>query len=59
MWFDHVRVGEVGGNTLGLYGCRFGNQGTSILAHGYQGALHVWHDVEVLLKSISFLQFVL
>lgn len=48
IWFDQVRVGEIGGNTLGLYGCRFGNQGTSILAHGYQGALHLWHDVEVL-----------
>ncbi|XP_057378508.1 elongator complex protein 2-like isoform X2 [Daphnia carinata] len=46
IWFDQVRVGEVGGNTLGLYGCRFGNQGTSILAHGYQGALHLWHDIE-------------
>ncbi|KAK4012582.1 hypothetical protein OUZ56_024822 [Daphnia magna] len=46
IWFDQVRVGEIGGNTLGLYGCRFGNQGTSILAHGYQGALHLWHDVE-------------
>ncbi|XP_046455686.1 elongator complex protein 2-like isoform X1 [Daphnia pulex] len=46
VWYDQVRVGEIGGNTLGLYGCRFGNQGTSILAHGYQGALHLWHDVE-------------
>jgi len=44
MWLDQVRVGEVGGNTLGLYGCCFGNQGLSILAHGYQGALHLWHN---------------
>ena len=47
VWLDQVRVGEVGGNTLGLYGCRFGQQGTAILAHGYQGALHLWHQVEV------------
>lgn len=47
LWLDQVRVGEVGGNTLGFYGCYFGNQGSSILAHGYQGALHMWHDVQV------------
>ena len=47
IWLDQVRVGEVGGNTLGLYGCCFGNQGQSILAHGYQGALHLWEDVQV------------
>lgn len=47
MWLDQVRVGEVGGNTLGLYGCCFGNQGLSILAHGYQGALHLWNSEQV------------
>lgn len=47
MWLDQVRVGEVGGNTLGLYGCSFGNQGLSILAHGYQGALHLWNYEQV------------
>ncbi|XP_071803184.1 elongator complex protein 2-like [Asterias amurensis] len=42
VWLDHVRVGEVGGNTLGLYGCQFSPDGGAILAHGYQGALHLW-----------------
>lgn len=37
-----VRVGEVGGNTLGLYGGVFGPHGDLILAHGYQGAFHLW-----------------
>ena len=37
-----VRVGEVGGNTLGLYGGVFGPRGDLILAHGYQGAFHLW-----------------
>ena len=54
IWYDQVRVGEIGGNTLGLYGCRFGNQGTSILAHGYQGALHLWHDIEVVIGDLVF-----
>ena len=37
-----VRVGEVGGNTLGLYGGVFGPHGDLIIAHGYQGAFHLW-----------------
>ena len=32
----------MGGNTLGLYGGVFGPDGTSISAHGYQGAFHHW-----------------
>ncbi|KAK3587822.1 hypothetical protein CHS0354_019687 [Potamilus streckersoni] len=42
VWIEAVRVGEVGGNTLGLYGGMFGPDGLSILAHGYQGAFHHW-----------------
>lgn len=56
VWLDQVRVGEVGGNTLGLYGCRFGQQGTAILAHGYQGALHLWHDVQVYCAEFKLLK---
>ncbi|XP_025093831.1 elongator complex protein 2-like isoform X2 [Pomacea canaliculata] len=42
MWVEKVRVGEVGGNTLGFYGGLFSPSGESILAHGYHGALHQW-----------------
>ncbi|KAK3108608.1 hypothetical protein FSP39_011810 [Pinctada imbricata] len=42
VWVEQVRVGEVGGNTLGLYGGLFGPDGNSIMAHGYQGAFHQW-----------------
>ncbi|XP_070565909.1 elongator complex protein 2-like [Ptychodera flava] len=42
VWLDQVRVGEVGGNTLGLYGCQISPDGLSILGHGYQGAFHLW-----------------
>ncbi|XP_048754110.2 elongator complex protein 2-like [Ostrea edulis] len=42
VWIEQVRVGEVGGNTLGLYGGMFAPDGKSIFAHGYQGAFHQW-----------------
>ena len=35
-------MGDVGGNTLGLYGGVFGPTGDVIIAHGYQGAFHIW-----------------
>ena len=44
LWLNDVRVGEVGGHTLGLFGCKFGPEGRSILAHGYNGALHLWKN---------------
>ncbi|XP_076360831.1 elongator complex protein 2 isoform X2 [Tachypleus tridentatus] len=43
VWLEKVRVGEVGGNTLGFYGGVFSPDGNSILAHGYHGAFHLWH----------------
>ncbi|KAL4222137.1 Elongator subunit elp2 [Mactra antiquata] len=42
VWTEKIRVGEVGGNTLGLYGGMFSCHGDAILAHGYQGAFHHW-----------------
>ncbi len=35
-------MGEVGGNTLGFYGCAISPDGKSIIAHGFQGAFHLW-----------------
>ncbi|KAF5281600.1 hypothetical protein FQR65_LT02920 [Abscondita terminalis] len=43
LWLEKVRVGEVGGNTLGFYGGMFGPDGTTMLAHGYHGAFHIWN----------------
>ncbi|RXN05381.1 elongator complex 2 isoform X1 [Labeo rohita] len=43
MWVELVRVGEVGGNTLGFYGCQMSPDGCMILAHAFHGALHLWH----------------
>lgn len=42
VWLEQIRVGEVGGNTLGFYGCQFSPDGSMILAHAFHGALHLW-----------------
>lgn len=42
VWVENARLGKVGGNTLGYYGCRFNADGTSVLAHGYKGTFHMW-----------------
>ncbi|XP_060527513.1 elongator complex protein 2 isoform X2 [Cylas formicarius] len=46
LWTEKVRVGEVGGNTLGFYGGFFGAAGDSIVAHSYHGAFHIWSKVQ-------------
>lgn len=43
IWMEKVRVGEVGGNSLGFYGGKFSVDCASILGHGYQGSFHLWH----------------
>ncbi|KAG7254162.1 hypothetical protein CRUP_007735, partial [Coryphaenoides rupestris] len=42
VWVEQVRVGEVGGNTLGFYGCQMAPDGSMIVAHAFHGALHLW-----------------
>ncbi|XP_028908873.1 elongator complex protein 2 isoform X1 [Ornithorhynchus anatinus] len=42
LWLEQVRVGEVGGNTLGFYDCQFSPDASMILAHAFHGALHLW-----------------
>nr|XP_044991190.1 elongator complex protein 2 isoform X2 [Jaculus jaculus] len=42
VWLEQVRVGEVGGNTLGFYDCQFSEDGSMIVAHAFHGALHLW-----------------
>lgn len=46
VWMEKVRVGEVGGNSLGFYGGKFSSDAKSILGHGYQGTFHLWHQSE-------------
>ncbi|KAK7867755.1 hypothetical protein R5R35_002257 [Gryllus longicercus] len=42
LWLENMRVGDMGGNTLGFYGGMFSPDGLSILGHGYQGSFHLW-----------------
>jgi len=42
IWIDKVRVGEIGGNTLGFYGGFLSASKNRIISHGYNGSLHMW-----------------
>ncbi|XP_030381298.1 probable elongator complex protein 2 [Scaptodrosophila lebanonensis] len=44
VWLEQVRVGEVGGNSMGFFGCKFSSDGHSIMAHSYQGGFHIWNQ---------------
>uniref|UniRef100_A0A182PIP1 Elongator complex protein 2 n=1 Tax=Anopheles epiroticus TaxID=199890 RepID=A0A182PIP1_9DIPT len=44
VWVESVRVGEVGGSSLGFYGGKFSPDGKSIIGHGFQGSFHLWHE---------------
>ncbi|CAG9826810.1 unnamed protein product [Diabrotica balteata] len=48
LWLEKIRVGEIGGNTLGFYGGLFGPEGDTVLGHSYHGAFHIWkHSVKL------------
>ena len=36
-------VGDAGASSLGYFGGCFSPEGRSIVAHGFTGALHLWH----------------
>ncbi|OXB57010.1 hypothetical protein ASZ78_015596 [Callipepla squamata] len=42
-----VRVGEVGGNTLGFFDCQFSPDGSMIIAHAFHGAFHLWKQTSI------------
>uniref|UniRef100_A0A8C9F4V5 Elongator complex protein 2 n=1 Tax=Pavo cristatus TaxID=9049 RepID=A0A8C9F4V5_PAVCR len=47
VWLEQVRVGEVGGNTLGFFDCQFSPDGSMIIAHAFHGAFHLWKQASV------------
>uniref|UniRef100_A0A8B9U4D2 Elongator complex protein 2 n=1 Tax=Anas zonorhyncha TaxID=75864 RepID=A0A8B9U4D2_9AVES len=47
VWLEQVRVGEVGGNTLGFFDCQFSPDGSMIIAHAFHGAFHLWKQSSV------------
>ena len=42
IWNETVRVGEVGGNTLGFLGCAISPCGSYLVGHSFTGSLHLW-----------------
>ncbi|XP_057331577.1 elongator complex protein 2 [Microplitis mediator] len=42
VWIETVKLGKVGGNSIGFYGCKFNSDASSVLAQGYQGTFHLW-----------------
>lgn len=47
LWTEKIRVGDVGGNSLGFYGAKFHANGKSIIGHGFLGSLHLWKENDV------------
>ena len=47
-----ARMGEVGGNNLGFFGCLFSPDGRSILAHSFSGGLHMWRFSSVIYELL-------
>ncbi|XP_055920289.1 elongator complex protein 2 [Eupeodes corollae] len=44
VWMEKVRVGGVGGNSLGFFGGKFASDGKSILGFSFQGGFHIWNQ---------------
>lgn len=44
MWMEKIRVGDVGGNSLGFYGGKFSPDGQSIIGHSFHGSFHIWRQ---------------
>ena len=43
LWLESLRVGEVGGNTLGFLGCQINQSGDLFVGYSFNGAIHSWH----------------
>ncbi|CAG2109620.1 unnamed protein product [Medioppia subpectinata] len=46
LWIECLRVGEIGGNTLGFLGCASSTQFNLIVGHSFNGAFHIWRCVD-------------
>lgn len=43
LWLNEHRLGELGGPAgLGFFGALWGSRGTSVMAHDWNGSLHLW-----------------
>ncbi|CAG2174109.1 unnamed protein product, partial [Oppiella nova] len=46
LWIECLRVGEIGGNTLGFLGCASSVELNVIVGHSFNGAFHLWKCVD-------------
>ncbi|KAJ2683875.1 Elongator subunit elp2 [Coemansia spiralis] len=46
VWSSVARLGEAGGAVQGFLGAAVSPSGTRVLAHGYQGSLHMWRAAD-------------
>ena len=44
IWTETVRLGEMGGNTLGFLGAQFDPRCAGVLGYSFSGAFHAWED---------------
>jgi hypothetical protein len=51
LWMSEESVGDAGANHLGYFTGCFSPDGSSIMAHGYTGALHLWRRPGDMLAS--------
>ncbi|RKO85919.1 WD40-repeat-containing domain protein [Blyttiomyces helicus] len=52
-----VRMGEVGGSTLGFYGGHFSPDGKTVIANGYHGAINLWSEASENDPALSLIFF--
>jgi hypothetical protein len=52
VWLNQVRVGDIGGMTMGFYGGLWSSDGRKIMAHGWNGAFHLWTDDDGMFVSL-------
>lgn len=54
IWINTVHIGEIGGNSMGLYGALFSPDGSCLISHGYSGSFNLWiKDAEKYSQKVS------
>lgn len=53
IWVNIVRVGDVGGDTLGFYNALYTQD--EIIASAYNGSIHIWREIKNDSKTMSYI----
>eukprot|EP00088_Acartia_fossae_P049297 TRINITY_DN5423_c0_g1_i6.p1 TRINITY_DN5423_c0_g1~~TRINITY_DN5423_c0_g1_i6.p1 ORF type:complete len:802 (-),score=139.46 TRINITY_DN5423_c0_g1_i6:13-2394(-) len=46
IWSEKARFGEIGGNTLGIFGAIWGPYNKSVIGYSFSGAFHFWTQTD-------------